>query len=789
MTTLERFTAGCLEALGVLYDCARTGNDLDSRAAYREAIGGVLGMVSVLSIGGRMPEGRAACTVVRKAAGAISEAAMDSGDGPLDSYVESVGVALEVSSLAIFRPVVCSARGFSEAARALLGPGGDAGPEPERFESMPLSWLGCAYQRMLDYAPSQSGDRLEVSRSHRKGGGVYFTPDCLVEYITESVLSPLIESTSAWLSGSGAAPKILDPSMGAGDFLCRAVDFLCGRASGDLPGRERRGQIAANCVYGTDIDPVAVEVARFCIWAASGFVEGISDELASHLVRADALRGEDGAGFDWRQAFPEVFDRPPAGGFDAVVGNPPYIASKNGLGRFGKGVSRNNFEGNGAGSGQSDSYLRFMEAALDHSLVRPGGMFSMVLPDPMLVRGNAAGVRRAMMTRWSVDSLLHIHGLFPGANVANVAPVCRNSAAREETFRVARIERKKERAAFVEDPIAAALDMSRPVRRDMVRAQERCEFLYMLGEGSFASIVRRIHGQTGALHRYEPPFVPLREMNVKAIYRGEEIGKAAITMYSGEFAMLIGGQSIKPYRIDWEGRAIARSRIKKPLDRYLSTKILIQKSSGRLVAALDDVRGEHRGYIFPQSVYAVELDQPGISHLYLLCILNSELMNEYIRRTATGYKLLQPQIEIEDLWALPIRWVIATDPVRRKGRLREGIEIFEEERQRAFAGAAFPELANFVVNCLALEPGKIGCGPRSSCSPGRAVDGPGSLPRKMPRGPDSPRYGANQVRHRDRGLAALPRRAIGFKVQGSRLKVGRDLLCFGIEPTQPTLGP
>ena len=73
------------------------------------------------------------------------------------------------------------------------------------------------------------------------------------------------------------------------------------------------------------------------------------------------------------------------------------------------------------------------------------------------------------------------------------------------------------------------------------------------------------------------------------------------------------------------------------------------------IAALDRVSRRHRGYVFPQSVYAVELDKSGMHELYLLCILNSEVINEYVRRTATGYKFLHPQLErsesLQSPWA------------------------------------------------------------------------------------------------------------------------------------------
>ncbi|OFX14307.1 MAG: hypothetical protein A2Z18_11175 [Armatimonadetes bacterium RBG_16_58_9] len=188
---------------------------------------------------------------------------------------------------------------------------------------------------------------------------------------------------------------------------------------------------------------------------------------------------------------------------------------------------------------------------------------------------------------------------------------------------------------------------------------------------------------------------------MKETYRGEEIGKAAITDEQGDLKMLLGGQSIRPYEITWEGRKTARSKVKKRVERYLSTKILLRKSSARIIAALDQASGRHPGYVFPQSVYAIELQLRGMHELYLLCLLNSEVMNEYLWRTVTGYKFLQPQIELEDIRALPIRRVNFTTPENERSALAsQGIRIFDRECLRAANSAPFPELGEFVATCI-----------------------------------------------------------------------------------------
>lgn len=624
-------------------------------------------MIAVLTASEKMPDDNPAKSSVCAAADALRKAADNPSERLNAQYMESCRNTYEASGYAIFSlgdNSILTGNALAQAAKALFRPEPDIPIDSIFFQTVPLSWLGCAYQVLLAFRPSKDAVRLESSKTRRKDAGVYFTPPALIRYIVDSVISPLKETQES------SSLRILDPSMGGGDFLTGMIETL---------SDTNATHVAADCVYGVDIDPTAVEISRFCVWASSQFADGIADQVNSHLICADTL-GSDDKTLDWHRAFGEVFD---SGGFDAVVGNPPYIAAKNGLSH--------------AARGQSDSYLLFLRSVMENALVRPGGMLSMVLPDPMLVRENAAQVRRSLISDWTIESLLHISGAFRDALVANIVPVCRNAAPTNDQFSVCRIESHADRRAFTLRPIQTFKSLAHNMRREVVLSQKRYEFLYLLENGRFGEVVRRIHGQSVALSNYQAPFVPLRDLNVKTIYRGEEVGKSAISREKGDLPVIMGGQSIKPYEILWEGAATSRTWVKKSIERYHSTKIVLQKSSARLVAALDRVSKEHIGYVFPQSVYGIELGRPGVDEVYLLCIINSQVMNEYIHRSVTGYKFVQPQIELEDIRALPILRVgFTTPPDERKAALAEGIGIFESESAR---GTSFPKLSNFIATC------------------------------------------------------------------------------------------
>jgi len=697
ITEIDGFVGRCAAGLEAYYVSLGESGRIDPGSAFRAGLRQVTRMLAVLVASERAPAGAPGSRAFRAASEALFDAPAG-GDGWIEAYTQACDEAHAVSGMGIFAASEDAGRcaeALSAMARGLLRPA-DSPIGRMYFETMPLNWLGSAYQALLALKPSKSGAALQASYGRKKEDGVYFTPPYLVEYMVESALGEQADDILVELDEHPprerlARLRVLDPSMGGGDFLCAVVEFLADRAAGS---GEFRARLAADCVYGVDIDPVVVEIARLCLWGASGFAEGIADSINAHLICADVLgTGSECEPIDWRAAFPEPFGQNKPG-FDAVVGNPPYIASKN---RFAVGRA--------GARGQSDSYLLFVEQAVTSGLVKPGGMFSMVLPDPMLVRGNAAQVRGTLARNWTIISMLHLPGAFADARVANIVPVCRNSPMSAETFMASRIERAADRNSFAQRPVQTARELAHPVRIATILAQERAEFLYLLEEGPFGDIIRRIHGPDMALSHYQPPFAPLEKLNIRAIYRGEEIGKAAIQSQHGDYPMLLGGQSIRPYEITWEGRRIDASAIRKPMERYAGTKIVIQKSAPRLIAALDRVTSEHPGYVFPQSVYGVELRQPGIDELYLLCLMNSEVMNEYVRRTVTGYKFVHPQLEIEDIRRLPIRRVeFVTHHTERARLAAKGWAVFRNEASGTGAGGRFPLLGNFVSECLAAAP-------------------------------------------------------------------------------------
>ncbi|MDO8589086.1 MAG: N-6 DNA methylase [Armatimonadota bacterium] len=540
------------------------------------------------------------------------------------------------------------------------------------FGLLPVSLIGRAYEALQDAQPCWEDGRIVYgsARAVRKASGQFFTAPALIDYIVRNTLAPIAQelafgTADEQLPDRLLSIRVLDPACGCGDFLVAAAEFignLIASRTGSPPAPWAL-LAARRCVCGVDSDPVAVAIAKVCLWLKAGAREE-GYWAPEGLRHGDSLLGD--------------VEMPPESGFDAVIGNPPYVARKN--------EDIRDYQLLHDCPGQSDYYLLFLAAVIRRGLVREGGYLSMVLPDPFLVRGNAADVRRTLVGQWTMKSLLHIVGMFPGAGVANVVPVCRNLKTAGYSISVRRVDSRAALGRFAND--CSDFSEHYPVSSRLVLSQPGCEVLYLANERSANNVYVNVHGRNGSVNVRKRHYVPLGETGVE-IFRGEEIGKRAIASEVGDLPALLGGQSIGPFHIRWEGRRMDRSAVRKPLERYLCEKLVVQKSSDRLIAALDTPGQDHPGFIVPQSVYCIRPLPNGPNVYYLLALLNSAVLNDYARRAFTGYKLVQPQIEVEDLKRLPIRRIAFNEPTETREQLVSAVlQPAGDKPSEALAAAA-----------------------------------------------------------------------------------------------------
>lgn len=180
------------------------------------------------------------------------------------------------------------------------------GRERIAYADLGVEQLGGVYERILDFEPAWAGSGARqltlVPAERRKATGSFYTPRPLTEYLVRRTLAPLVRDASA---DRILDLRILDPAMGSGAFLVAACRYLAlayesalvrdgATAATDLTDQDRAGfrrTVAQRCLYGVDINPMAVQLGRLSLWLATLAADRPLTFLDHHLLAGNSLVG------------------------------------------------------------------------------------------------------------------------------------------------------------------------------------------------------------------------------------------------------------------------------------------------------------------------------------------------------------------------------------------------------------------------------------------------------------------------------------------------------------------
>ena len=172
------------------------------------------------------------------------------------------------------------------------------------YRDLDVEQLGAVYEQVLDYEPAPAADAATLVRKGdaRKASGTFYTPRAVTACLVRRTLEPLVRTRS---SDEILSLKILDPAMGSGAFLVGACRYLALALEDALirEGRwyphditpadrvELRRDIASRCLFGVDLDPMAVQLARLSLWLATLSADKPLSFLDHHLRAGNSLAG------------------------------------------------------------------------------------------------------------------------------------------------------------------------------------------------------------------------------------------------------------------------------------------------------------------------------------------------------------------------------------------------------------------------------------------------------------------------------------------------------------------
>jgi adenine-specific DNA-methyltransferase len=353
---------------------------------------------------------------------------------------------------------------------------------PYEFSVLPIEILGSIYERFLGKTirfRSVKGDArtaiIEEKPEVKKAGGVFYTPQYIVDYIVQNTVGEKIKNkTPEEIAGI----KICDPACGSGSFLVGAYQYLLNyhldyytqpkNVKSALKNAkiyeaafqsykltiEEKQRILAGSIYGVDIDSQAVEVTKLSLYLkllenegkeAEGWLFKYSDKtllpaLEDNIKCGNSLIGTDFYAqpdlaltdddrikincFDWEKEFPVIFKNGGVdGGFDVVIGNPPYVRIHE-ISFNEKKHYENNYI---SASNQFDLYQLFYEKGLN--LLNNEGILGFITSNKFCITRYGKVLREHIFDNYKVFSITDVSNLniFRGASTYPYIFIIKNS--------------------------------------------------------------------------------------------------------------------------------------------------------------------------------------------------------------------------------------------------------------------------------------------------------------------------------------------------------------------------
>ncbi len=709
------------------------------------------------------------------------------------------------------------------------------------YRDLDVRHLGDIYEGLLEYqpqiadqdlmivskkgsetvAPKSSPDQevaysegevyLLTDKGERKATGSYYTPDYIVRYIVENTLAPLCEGKSV---DEILSLKILDPATGSGHFLVSVVDYLAEEliTHPDAPDITEttdaetelaywRRRVVESCIYGVDLNPMAVELAKLSLWlhtVAKGeplsfldhhircgnsligakienlsnlpqlkksrrntseaqtefqmtfpftdrvavaikhylMIEGTGSrtadqihakerelDIAQQMLRfhkgvanlwtsvyfgndvtrstyhqaLNALRSQNTDAlenllayrraqkiakekrfFHWEIEFPEVFrdkfgrekDNP---GFDAVVGNPPYVSVTNIESDF-RSYLLNQFI---TATGRFDLYITFAEQAL--GLLQKSGMFGFIQPIKFAIYANGKMLRDLLLEQTQIEQFVDIsqcREVFPDPTTYPCLPIIKKGTPSSD-HKILVVRVPPEMPELISDSNSELVIATRIPQSRFKQTPENVICLRLSDE--LWHLIKRFDELSFSLNDMFDIEQCIR-IGSQARRRELVLDKERYTSAPESVRMacrkMLDGENIKQYTIAWEGEWLhyLPDELYNPKSPEIleTEKILIKRIAPSLTAVPDT--GLNESYFYPlNTIYALIPNEDfNLTLLYVTSLMNSKCLDWYYKLLFEAIAIRGGYIEYREyLKYLPIRRINFTTPAEERDRQLE----------------------------------------------------------------------------------------------------------------------
>ena len=406
-------------------------------------------------------------------------------------------------------------------------------------------------------------------------------------------------------------------------------------------------EILQNNIFGVDLNKESVEITKLSLWLKTANKNKTLATLENNIKCGNSLiddveiAGE--LAFNWEKEFPQVFEN---GGFDVVVGNPPYVFARDNFSEIEKNYYIKNYV---SSNYQINTYILFMEKSF--KLLKNKGYASMIVPNSWLMMYSGKGLREYILENIKLLEIVNLAGhSFENVNVETVIYF----GYKEKGEFITRVLLNKGKEFIYSHS-----------KKSISFINEEEKLFKVFSDEYSEEINKKIFKNSTALDEI---------VEIKAGLQAYEKGKGIPEQteedvknrpydytykFDEETYKYLEGNNVRRYSINWSGQYLKYGEnlaAPRSVELFNGKKIIIREITGAFPKNIISTYTEEF-YLYNRSnIGIIEKESKKIDLKYILVVLNSTLMSYYfMKNTAKSVRKLFPKIILNDLRKFPFK--------------------------------------------------------------------------------------------------------------------------------------